>query len=102
MGIVPTIGSELESGIMDLVQVATPTVDRMLDSFRNQWLKTAEDCLTRAAELEDAAHDLRLRADKLLEASQSLPDEVKGCVIFEIKARERAASLKLVNPPQDD
>lgn len=79
----------------DLTEPETPTVDRMLDRFNKQWEETAMDCVRRAEELEAAAVDLRDRAEILLRAKE-LTNEVKGAVVFEINARNRAASLVLV------
>lgn len=79
------------------LQPDTPNVDRMLERFSHQWNATAMDCIRRAEELEGAAMDLRERAQRLLDAIE-LTAEVKGAVIFEINARNRAASLALVNP----
>lgn len=76
--------------------VETPTVDRMLASFNKQWEATAAECIQRAEELEGAAMDLRERAERLRGAIE-LTAEVKGAVLFEINARNRAASLALVN-----
>lgn len=78
-------------------QPDTPTVDRMLARFNKQWEETAMECVRRAEELEGAALDLRERAARLLQAVE-LTAEVKGAVVFEINARNRAASLALVNP----
>lgn len=80
-----------------VLQPETPTVDRMLDRFNKQWEETAMECVRRAEELEAAAVDLRDRAERLLSARE-LTAEVKGAVLFEINARNRAASLALVNP----
>lgn len=77
------------------LQHETPTVDKMLDRFNKQWEETAMDCVRRAEELEAAAVDLRDRAERLLHARE-LTAEVKGAVVFEINARNRAASLVLV------
>lgn len=81
------------------LQAETPTVDRMLNSFNKQWEATAAACISRAQELEGAAMDLRERADRLRSAKE-LTAEVKGAVIFEINARNRAMSLALVNPKE--
>lgn len=78
-------------------QPDTPTVDRMLARFNKQWEETAAECIRRAEELEGAAMDLRERAQRLRDA-QELTAEVRGAVVFEINARNRAASLALVNP----
>lgn len=85
--------------IFELVetQADTPTVDRMLARFNKMWEDTASECIRRAEELEGAALDLRERAEKLRSALE-LTEEVKGAVLFEINARNRAASLALVNP----
>lgn len=75
--------------------VETPTVDRMLERFNKQWEETAAECVFRAEELEGVAMDLRERAAKLRSAKE-LTVEVKGAVLFEINARNRATSLALV------
>lgn len=77
-------------------QPDTPTVDRLLARFNKQWEETAVECLLRAQELEEAASDLRDRA-RLLRQAMDLTVEVKGAVLFEINARNRAASLVLVH-----
>ncbi len=92
-----TLGDILATARTIPQTVETPTVDRIMDRFNNQWQKTAEACVQRAEELEAAAADLRKRAEKLLEA-RVLTDEVKGAVQFEIEARNRHQSLSLVNP----
>lgn len=86
-------------GVSEIVETQpdTPTVDRMLARFNKQWEETAMECVRRAEELEGAALDLRERAARLLQAVE-LTAEVKGAVVFEINARNRAASLALVNP----
>lgn len=91
------------AGVSEIVesQPNTPTVDRMLNQFNKQWESTAADCIQRAEELEGAAMDLRERAARLRQAVE-LTAEVKGAVIFEINARNRAASLALVNPNRHD
>lgn len=82
------------------LQPNTPTVDRMLDKFNRQWAATAAECIKRAEELEDAATDLRERANHL-HSVITLTGEVKAAVLFEIASRNRAASLTLVNPQED-
>jgi hypothetical protein len=77
----------------------TPTVDKLLARFNRQWEATAAECIQRAEELEGAAMDLRDRAKRLREAME-LTAEVKGAVIYEINARNRVASLALVNPQE--
>lgn len=81
--------------------VETPRVDKILLPFDNMWRTTADLCLQRALELEAAAADMRMRADKLI-AARELVDEVKGAVQFEIIARQRAQSLALVNPTDEN
>lgn len=81
-------------------QPETPTVDRMLQNFERMWNNTADDCIRRAEELEGAALDLRERAQRLRDAIE-LTAEVKGAVVFEINARNRAMSLALVNPNRE-
>lgn len=75
----------------------TPKVDRMLGAFRREWEKTADECIKRAVELEDAAADLRNRAGHLLNACGYL-DDVKQATVYEIDSRERVNSLMFVNP----
>lgn len=87
-----------ESGIVE-TQPETPYVDKMLARFNKQWEETATECIRRAEELEGAAMDLRERADRLRSACD-LTAEVRGAVVFEINARNRAASLALVNPQE--
>lgn len=82
-------------------QPDTPTVDKMLARFNKQWEATAAACIFRAEELEGAAMDLRERATRLRQA-QELTAEVRGAVQFEINARNRAASLALVNPRREE
>lgn len=80
-------------------QPSTQRVDRMLGAFNRQWLETAEACVKRAVELENAAADLRLRAEKLL-SSRVFLDDVKDTVVYEIESRDRTASLMFVNPSE--
>jgi hypothetical protein len=101
MNHVPTIASELEEGILVQTAPATPTVDRIMGRFSTMWRTTADLCRLRADELEKAAYDLRMRADKL-DAAMELTAEVKGAVQFEIEARQRANSLALVNPSAEN
>lgn len=79
----------------------TPKVDRWLGAFATQWEATAQACLIRAKELEDAAAGLRARADALLNARVHL-DDVKDTVIYEIDSRDAHARLMFVNPTKDD
>src|SRR5438045_913324 len=79
----------------------TPTVDRMMATFYNQWTMTADLCIKRAEELEDTAKELRHRAQELYNA-RDLTESVKETVIYEIQSRNRANSLALVNPKKDD
>lgn len=65
-------------------------VDRMLEALVREWSKTREICLERASIHRAVATDLQQRADKLQAAIDALPDEIKGAVIFEQKARAAA------------
>ena len=86
----------------DILQQAeeTPTVDRLLWRFEREWTNTADTCIKRAEELEQAALDLRKRADDLL-SSRNFLNDVKQAVLFEIESRNRASSLALVNPTKE-
>lgn len=79
----------------------TPTVDRILRSFTDQWTKTADDCIRRAQELEDAAADLRKRAN-ILQSALDYANDVKATVDYEIDSRNRVNSLALVNPRRSE
>lgn len=92
--------SHLLPGPIQELKVETPTVDRMMAKFSGQWETTAALCIERAGQLEDAATDLRQRAADLLDAV-SLTRQMKETVIYEIEARNRAASLALVQPPPE-
>lgn len=96
--IIDGFGPDSNSDNTQMVEltVETPTVDRMLATFNKQWEATAVECIIRAEALEGAALDLRERAQRLRDAVE-LTAEVKGAVLFEIDARNRAASLALVN-----
>ena len=74
------------------------SVRRMTDGLVREWTKTMDMCIQRATELEAAARDLRERAEKLRAGIETIPDEINGCVTFEINARNRANALALVNP----
>lgn len=93
------IGTEVDALQIHRLEQRMPTVDRIMNRFDSQWRTTADACLQRAVELEEAAGDLRRRAEKLM-AARELVDEVKGAVQFEIDARNRALSLVLVNPSE--
>lgn len=94
----PTIDSEVRDGILIPQTIPeTPKVDRMLGAFRREWEKTADECVKRAIELEEAAADLRNRAGHLLNACGYL-DDVKQATVYEIDSRERVNSLMFVNP----
>jgi hypothetical protein len=102
MSHIPTIDSELRDGnLIEITTVETPRVDRMMNVFDTQWRTTADVCVLRAQELEAAALDLRQRAERLM-AARDLCDEVKGAVQFEIKSRQRADALALVNPTDEN
>lgn len=94
-----TLGDILRSATQPAIE--TPRVDKILLPFDNTFRTTADLCLTRAIELEQAAADLRVRAEALHNA-RDLITEVKNAVEYEISARHRAQSLSLVNPDRDD
>jgi hypothetical protein len=86
----------------DITQLTyeTPLVDKIMDRFSNQWRSTAQACIARAEELEQAAAELREHAAVLNEAQYLLVDTA-STVQFEINARNRAASLALVRPAEE-
>jgi hypothetical protein len=86
--------------IQELQAPVPSSVKRMTDGLVREWTQTMELCIKRAIELEDAASDLRDRAEKLRQGIETLPDEINGCVTFEINSRNRVAALALVNPSE--
>ncbi len=68
-------------------------VERMLVALVREWSKTRDLCIERALVLEAQAADLRQRANKLDDGINTLPDEVKGCVQFEMEARRKAGEI---------
>lgn len=96
----PVDYARIEPKVVELKH-ETPTVDRILKTFTDQWVKTADDCLRRAEELEDAASNLRERAN-ILHSALDYANDVKATVDYEIDSRNRAASLALVNPSRSN
>jgi hypothetical protein len=77
--------------------VSLPRVDKMLNAFRTTWIKTMDDLLHRAMELEEMSADLRNRAEQINRAL-SLTDDVRATVLYEIESRKLHEKLALVNP----
>jgi len=76
-----------------------PAVERMLEGLVREWARTRQLCIERAIVLEAIAADLRRRAEQLGGGIETLPDEIRGCVQFEVEARRLAVMYATMRAP---
>lgn len=91
-------GKDLPPVPVVLEEPLPKAVEKITETFIREWTETVLQCRQRADELREAAFDLDERADKLQDAIEKWPEELKGCVLFDIRARRRCQSLVNIHP----
>lgn len=89
-GTIPTVPKPLPTHVTKFVREYTGVMNATMDA-----------CLKRAIELEDAADELRQKADRISGWIGTLPTDIEESVRFEREARERQLTLALVKPSHE-